>query len=673
MGAPPPPELKRLRKKRGAAARGDAIGARENAAGDTARPDPRGWRRLRAPRTLQLLLVAALAFGVYANTLTNAFVNDDEHQVLMNPWIQDVGKVPTIFSSSVWAFVHSRTTTDYYRPMMHLVYLVNFQLFGFQAWGFHLVNALLHAANTALLFLVAGLWVRAGPERGPGAPFSPPASRVWMPVPLIAALLFATHPIHTEAVAWIASVPDLTLTLFGLAALAFYIQEAARPQPRWWPSWVCFCLALLCKETAVTLVGVFAAFDLLLGRSRRTPGALARRWLPYVVTVAVYLIVRHQVLDSTLVRRGSLWDLSPIQLALSALDLFRQYLWALLLPVDLNFWHTFQPVESLFSLGALSALAVVAAFAVVCWWAWRFDRTVAFGLALLVLPLAPAFYIAALPAKPFAERYLYLPSAGFVLVTALLLARLAALPHMRLAVSGLVLAVTTLLAVVTVQRNEVWTDALTLYTDSAAKSARVPTPPISLAAELLKRGHHREAIAQFRILAQVEPRNAAYLSALGNALLLDGQTSEALERLRAAVALDPKSLETLNDLAIAVRREGNATEAIGLYRQALAIDSSYVEAHFNLGGALADSGDVPGALEHYRAAVRLRPENAYYRSVLGIELARHNDRAGALVQFEEAARLDPEEPAYQKNLERARGLATTPATPAAAATAPAPR
>lgn len=664
MAEPPPPERKRLRKQRSAAARGDASGARENAAPKTARADPRGWRRLLAPRTLQLLLVAALAFGVYANTLTNAFVNDDEHQVLMNPWIQDAGKIPTIFSSSVWAFVQSRTTTDYYRPMMHLVYLVNFHLFGFQAWGFHLVNALLHAANTALLFIVAGLWVRAGPERVPGAPLALPASRVWMPVPLVAALLFATHPIHTEAVAWIASVPELTFTLFGLAALAFYIQEETRPQPRWWPPWACFCLALLCKETAVTLVGVFAAFDLLLGRWRRTPGALARRWLPYVVTVAVYLIVRHQVLESTLVRRGSLWDLTPIQLALSALDLFRQYLLALLLPVELNFWHSFQPVESLFSLAAMSALAVAAAFAVVCWWAWRFDRTVAFGLALLLLPLAPAFYIAALPAKPFAERYLYLPSAGFVLVVALLLARFAERPRLHFVVPALVVLLTALLAVATVRRNRIWSDALTLYSDSAAKSVGVPTPPIALASELLKRGHRREAIAQFRILAQAEPKNAAYLSALGNALLLDGQTGEALTQLRAAADLDPQSLETLNDLAVALRKEGNSAEGIALYRQALRVDPNYVEAHFNLGSALADSGDIAGALEHYRAAVRLRPENAYYRSVLGIELARQNDLPGALEQFEEAARLDPKEPAYQKNLERARGLSSAvPAPP----------
>ncbi len=655
MSAPPPPEHKRARALRREAARQSARLASQDDTAPAGKPSGgHGWHQFLSPFTLQLLLVSALAFGIYANTLSSAFVNDDEHQVLMNPWIQEIGQIPTIFSSSVWAFVHSRTTTDYYRPMMHLVYLLNFHLFGLHAWGFHLVNALLHSANTVLLFLVAGLLTRKAPDRSPG----PPAvTAEWFTIPFIAALFFASQPIHTEAVAWVASVPELTFTLFGLASLALYIREDARPAPRWWPPWICFLLALLCKETAVTLPAVLAAFDLSLGRRPRTAGALGRRWLPYLLALAVYLLVRHGVLESTLVRRENLWNLTPIQLVLNAFDLFRQYLGALLWPVELNFWHTFRPVENLLSRDSLLALVAAAAFAAAGWWAWKRDRRVAFALALTVVPLAPAFYIAALPAKPFAERYLYLPSAGFVLVAALLLGRLAARPRLRLAVPTLVLAITALYAGATVLRNRVWFDALTLYTDSAAKSAGVPTPPISLAAELLKRGHHREAIAQFRILVQVEPRNAAHLSALGNALLLDGQTDEALSMLRAAIALDPQSVETLNDLAIAIRRKGQPAEAIALYRKALASNPEFAEAHFNLAGALADAGDLASSLEHYRAAVRLRPENAYYCSVLGIELARQNDLAGALEQFEEAVRLEPGEPTYRKNLDRARGLA----------------
>lgn len=653
MGTDPSPERRRRR-----ALRRPVATAPHDA---TAEPERRP-----ASRNLQLLLVAALAFGVYANTLTNAFVNDDEHQVLMNPWIQDVGEIPTILSSSVWAFVPSRTTTDYYRPVMHLVYLLDFHLFGLEAWGFHLVNALLHAANTVLVFLVGGLLLRKAPDRGPTSPGAPAE---WLTGPFVAALLFATHPIHTEAVAWIASVPELTFTLFGLASLALYIREDARPSPRWWPPWICFVLALLCKETAVTLPAVLAAFDLSLGRRPRNAAALGRRWLPYILTLAAYLALRQRVLASVLVHPDSLRNLTPVELALSAVDLFRQYVGALLWPVELNFWRTFEPVEALLSPAALFALGTAAAVGAGCWWAWRHDRRVVFGLALTILPLAPAFYIAALPVKPFAERYLYLPSAGFVLVVALLLdslhrGRFAARPRWRLALSALVIAVTVLYAGATVLRNRVWTDAFTLYTDSAAKSAGVPRPPISLAAELLARGHRREAIAQFRILAQAEPTNAAFLSALGNALLVDGQNDEALSALRAAAALDPRSIETLNDLAIALRRKGLPADAIALYRQALADDPEFAEAHFNLAGALAEAGEIAGALEHYRAAVRVRPENAYYRSVLGIELARQNDLPGALEQFEAAIRLEPQETAYQKNYARARGLAATATPPA---------
>ncbi len=665
MAARRTPEAKKPRTLRRTATR-QAARSDVAAAPGQAAPTEAGvqsGRGLSTPRALQLLLVAAVALGVYANTLANAFVNDDEHQVLMNPWILDLRQIPTIFSSSVWSFVSSRTTTDYYRPVMHLVYLVNFHLFGYRAWGFHLVNALFHAANTALVFIVAERLVRAASRVAPAAPASPATPTGWFSVPLVAALLFAAHPIHTEAVAWIASVPELAMTLFCLAALALYLREDGLGEGRWWPPWILFSCALLSKETAVTLVGILAAFDLALGRSRHDIRALWRRWLPYLLALAAYLLVRHRVLAGTLVRQERLWDLTPLALVLSALDLFRAYLAALLLPVGLSFWHTFRPVHTALSPAGLLALLISGIFGAAGWWAWKRNRLVAFGLGLLVIPLAPAFYIAALPAKPYAERYLYLPSVGFVLVVAVLLDHFGRRQRARLALTGLVLLVTALFAVATVRRNRIWQDALTLYTDTARRTAGAPVPPIALAAELLKRGHHREAIAQFRILAQVEPQNATYRSALGNALLLDGQVAEALAHLRAAFALDPRSLETQNDLALALRRDGKPAEAIATYRQALGIDPNFVAAHFNLASALGDAGDIAGALEHYRAAVRLRPGNAYYRSVLGIELARQGELAAALEQFEEAVRLEPHEPAYQKNLDRARGLVTAAPAP----------
>jgi len=144
-------------------------------------------------------VVAAVAFAVYANTLWNGFLNDDEHQVLLNPWITDLRSLPAIFTQSVWGFVEGKRVSDYYRPLMHVVYLIDHQIFGFRAWGFHLVNVILHALNTALVFFLTKR-LTAGSGAAPADPTTP--ADFLLAAPFAAALLFATHPVHTEAVAW---------------------------------------------------------------------------------------------------------------------------------------------------------------------------------------------------------------------------------------------------------------------------------------------------------------------------------------------------------------------------------------------------------------------------------------------------------------------------------------
>ncbi len=168
-------------------------------------------------------VLALLAALPYANTLFNAFVYDDNTQVLNNPYIQNFGHLREIFTTTVWSYVGVQGVTNYYRPMMTLGYLLCHQLFGPLAYGFHLVNVLLHAGVTCALFL---LTVRLFGHRG---------------LAFVAAGLFALHPVHTESVAWVAAVTDLELTFFYLLTFWFFL-GVARPGagvPRaWsWPWW----------------------------------------------------------------------------------------------------------------------------------------------------------------------------------------------------------------------------------------------------------------------------------------------------------------------------------------------------------------------------------------------------------------------------------------------------
>ncbi|QQR75579.1 MAG: tetratricopeptide repeat protein [Holophagales bacterium] len=584
------------------------------------RPEPSFVRSLLTRRMAMALLPSLLALGVFATTLANGFVNDDEHQVLLNPWIRDLGSLPRILSRSVWGFLDAPVAADYYRPVMHLVLLAENLLFGLRAWGFHLVNVLFHAVNTGLVFLFVERLVLAE-----GGAATTPARKGddahWI-VPFVAAAIFAVHPAQTEAVAWVASLPELTFTLAGLLALWLEIGARSRPDRTSTAALAAFGLALLAKETAVVVPVLLASWELTgTGTSWSALRAAGRRVRPYLALTGVYLAIRQAILAAANLRNLDDWHPTALEAVAGAGVLVRDYLSVLLLPDELDHWRRFRPADFQWSVeggSVLFALGVVGAAV----WVARRRRIARFGLALVALPLAPAFYVSLGRGAPPAERYLYLPMVGFALLGALALQAMASRPRLRLVAVPTLLLTVTLLAVLTLRRIPVWKDSYTLFVDAKARGSDVPLPPASLAATLLARGRPAEAVALLRILAEAEPARAASLSALGGALLVAGQGEEGIGLLRRALALAPE-------------------DAAG---------------HFDLAGALSRSGRSSEALEHYRVAVRLRPDNPYFHAVAGIECAEQGHLDEAVSRFEDAVRLAPAEPSYRRNLERALAL-----------------
>jgi len=605
-------------------------------------------------RVWHVLLVAAVAFGVYANSLGNGFLNDDEHEVLLNPWIRDPRSIPTILSSHSWGFLDEPSGVRYYRPLKHLFFLLVYRISGLEPWGFHLLNVLFHVGNSLLVLLVAARlpaavmrFVAEDPARPGGLPVA---------VPLAAALLFAAHPIHSEAVNWVAAIVEISFTFFFLLSFVLRMAPDRATPARTSMSALFYFLAMLCKETAVTLPALLAVYDLAVVKTRRT----ARQWLtlygPHLVAAVAYFVLRWVALARMKYAGGQFWDVTPDQFAIGVLLLFGRYVEKLFLPVGLSFWHRFDPDAVLLSVAGLSSLVAAAAFLWAAWRARKTDPLTFFCLALFVIPLAPAFLIPSLPGKPFAERYAYLPSMGFVILAAVLGHRLARGRVLRQTMVLVLVATTAGYGWATVRRNRVWKDAYTLYVDTTKKTPDAPVPPFSLGTKLLALGHLDEAIAHFRILTLADPKEPGYQIALGNALLRTGRIDEAILTQQRALALDPTSPEAHTNLGIALVRKGSRREATNEYRQALELDPKFATARFNLAGILADDGLIDEALEQYREAARLEPENAYYQAALGIEYAKLNRLDEAIELFETSVRLDPQEQTYRNNLERAKRL-----------------
>jgi tetratricopeptide (TPR) repeat protein len=527
-------------------------------------------------------LVALVALSAYAGSLRGGFVWDDVGNVVHNVWITGPAHLGAIFTSHVAGF-DRELSTAFYRPGMHVVLMATRGVFGMRPWGFHLVNVLLHAACSVWVVLIARVWL----DRGA----------------VVAGLVFAVHPVHVESVAWISGITDLSSACFGLGALWLWLRG------RDVAGAASFFFALLCKEVAIAVPAL-----IVLVEPRRV-----KRWIPYAIAGASYLALRWNALGGIAPARRT-WNLDPIAYGASALALFSGYVGKLLLPVGLNPAHPFHPARSLADPRAVAGLllaALLAAAIVAC----RREQAVVVGGALFAISLLPTLYLPALGETPFAERYLYLPSAGFAVLVGF---AWEAAYRRREQLRAVLVVVTVLILgacwIATVRRAEDWRDELTLWTDAAAKA----------------------------------PGSVVAQQNLADALRESGHLDAAIDRYRRALALEPARADALNNLGVAYQAGGRADLAEGAYRAAMASSPGHASAHANLGLILIDAGRFDEGTAECEAALRIDPDHAAAHHNLGIAYARQGRMDRAIPELEAAVRLRPDVSTYRDNLERAR-------------------
>jgi tetratricopeptide (TPR) repeat protein len=617
-------------------------------AGSTAGPGPGGSERdgPAAARRLRLLalLVALWAAAVHAGTLWNGFVYDDHPQVLGNRWISDLRNLPTVFSTGVWEF--EGTEVRYYRPVMHLVYMLAYRISGLDPWAYHLFNVALHATVSALVFSVAvALLARAGYGRNAAFPA------------LAAGLLFAAHPALTETVAWVACIPELTYAPLFLLALLLYVRAPGTRSAAYAGSVAAFFASLFCKEPAITLPAVLVAFDLAYRRGDGA-GATARRLAPYLLAAAAYLAIRAAVLPWG-GARGANAEMGVRQALANVPVLLARYLGKLLVPVSLNAYHLVPPVSGLASaLWVASAIASVTFVAVIAESAYR-RRPILAALALLAAPLLPVLYIPLIAGENFfAERFLYLSTAGLAVLVAFGLGWLASRAPARARRARVPLAALLLVfAVATVRRDRVWRDDESLWTDALAKSPHSAVAHHELGVAYLRRGRDDLAARYVEEALRLDPRMELAHYNLAGIRERAGRLDEAIEEYRLAVGANPRLAEGWNNLGEAYRKRGELDEAARSYREALRLRPDAIFARLNLARVYGQLGRPAESMQEYSIALRDEPGNADVHLAVGVAYGQAGDLERAIEHLRTAARLSPGDPFTHRNLAHALQLA----------------
>jgi protein O-mannosyl-transferase len=599
-------------------------------AAEGATPPTRGARW---PRPAHFLLLAVLAFLPYANALRNTFVYDDGSQVVDNPYLRNAHHLREIFTSSVWSYMGDfRGAANYYRPVMLLGYLVCYRLFGPRAFFFHLANLLANLGVVLIFFLVSRRMFHSET------------------VAVICASIFALHPIHTEAVDWIAAVTELELAFFFLLSFGFFL-SAARPGGKWSVGAQIgmagsFVGALLSKEQALTLPLLAVVYEHLFREDRAETSGLQKlaRYGALWLLAAVYLLVRARFLGG----------FAPVQqrpefgldgMVVSALALIAQYFWKLLWPVHLCAYYVFpDDFTSLlpWAFGGCVTLTLCAAlFAGVS----RLNRQAAFGFVWILATLAPVLNVHWMANNVFTERYLYLSSVGFCWIAGWGTAWLWDAPWARgSAWRGALVAAACLLAALCtfriVTRNRDWRDDATLYTRTLEVSPNAYYIHNNLGTVYWRRGDREGAGKEWREALQLAPNSEYVLHNLGLLAMEEKHYEEAEGFFLRALQIRPNYMDAHLNLGKTYEAMERLQDAELQLRAAVALSPLSVRAHNTLGEFLFDRRRLSEAEVEFRRALEIEPTRDSYWD-LGLVDWMRGDRAGAERAFQSAARLNP--------------------------------
>jgi Flp pilus assembly protein TadD len=566
------------------------------------------------------IAVFAIAFAVHAGSIGHDFVWDDPTLIAESPRFQRVSDVPALFRAHAFSGAETgmggMKLIEYYRPVWIASLAVDHLLWGERPLGYHVTNVVLHAIAAGLVAWLALLLL--------GAPLAA----------LIAGLLFAVHPSHSEAVAWVSARNELLCVVFVTLAFGAYLRfRASGSRAAALACGVAYYLGLFSKETAVVLPALA-----LIAELRESPVARARFKYPLALLL---LTLPYAALRMTLVAARH----EPHGLAtrlMTAPGLIARDLAILVAPFRPKVFYSL-PVVTQVSAAVVLPLIAVLAYVAFAAWLRRREPNLFLGLSWALSALLPVCGIVTLPIPALiAERYLVLPSVGWAIAIG---AGIAALERRRSGSSrplvGACLALVVLLAAITIRQDRVWKNDLTLMTRMTrdAPDAAIGHAALGIAAR--QAGQSPLALASFRTAVRLRPDDPWFHRNLGDALATAGQDSEAEHELRAALDLGIGHPMPHLDLGKLYQRQGRVDDAVREYRAALAMDPHAGEAHAALGVILYQQNHWDEAEREYRAALAANPADVGTRQNLGGLYARQGRTAEALTELNEVVRLRP--------------------------------
>lgn len=619
-----------------------------------------------------VVLIIGLTLLVYGQSLGNGFVRwDDSMLIYENPIVREIS----------WRSLKAAFTTydpELYIPLTFLSYQIDHAIGGMYPFMFHFTNLVLHTLNAILVYaLIALLFRSCHSERSRGT------TRSW--IPLLCGLLFAVHPLNTEAVAWASARKDVLSAFFFLASMVSYLSwREVQGRGRYWGSVLLHLLGLLSKVMTLTLPVVLVLLDCFQGR--KIDKRVLWDKVPYL-TLSVILGIVGLFGKQTALGASTFWE-KFLMAPKSAVFYLQKMLW----PSDFSVLYPYTGIVTIRSADFAVPLVLFLVLVCVAVWLWFWWREASMGLWFFLITLTPTFLNFAKGGdmdRYFAsDRYAYIPSIGILLflgVVALEVGgRVRWTSLSRWTARTVAASCILILGYASHAQARLWgntelllQNVLRLYGDSShvahnnmgnvyrlrgdlpraleeykrALAIRSHSKTLANLGATYRRLHqYPEAMEAYRKALEINPKNPEVSIGLGLVSLELGKFTDARKSFERAIADDPRSEEAYVNLGAVAMREGKVGEAIEHYQKALEANPYFNQAHYNLAVAFVAAKRFEEALREYEATLQGDPSLLAARINLGILQYNAGRRADALAQFRTVLWQDPNNAAASEAL-----------------------
>ena len=582
------------------------------------------WNRSQLVPLCFLVLIAVV---LYINSLNNLFTNWDDGMIYSNTEVRSLS-----WENFLTIFTLKKGAT--YQPIRVLSYAIDYHFWKLNPLGYHITNIFFYILTCIMVYFT--LLHLSGHLREKAPPDSHGR------VAIFGALLFAAHPVHVEAVTWLAARKEVLQGFFFFLAFFLYLKasEEARRKPFYLSLVIFFVLfAILSKPSAVVFPGVIIVYE--MAKRKEDLINLLKRYRVFLLASLVLSAIFTFILLKVMFEAGGIKHYRGASTAsnvLVCLYVFLQSIKLLLFTINYSAAYSFFVSMPVFCLKNVILILITFSLFAISVLSLRRTRVIFFSFFFFFITLLP--YLNIIPISTLlADRYVFIASFSYAFVLGILFDGLYRYRHMRFSEGffkllsiTLFLFLLTVYSLMTVRQNKIWENSYTLWADAVEKNPGSNTANALMGVVYMELGMDRDAVKHLDKAVQLLPYD---YQSRNNLAIVYGRLDEpekALQEFAVAMQLRPDDDAIKINLSVFYQRQKEYKKAEDVLKYLLSKNPQNANLHYRLGLVYKDTGQYEVAISEMLKSIEFAPHiinpyeelgNIYASRLKDLEKAKH--------------------------------------------------